>query len=145
MRYKIFGLLGLLALGAFAAGLAAASPASAQGYGYGAPVAVPIEAAAAPEVSVSMPLDLEPVGTVAVAGPGVNEAPAPANMPAGCSLYDSWCAYCGNHPGADLCLQTAAQPAGTTAAPLLPQDVQPDPSTALLAAGSGVPSIAAAQ
>jgi len=134
MRIKIFGLFGLLALGAVAAGLAAAAPASAQGYGYGLPVAVPIEAAAAP---VSLPLNFEPVGAIAVAGAGVNEAPAPANVPAGCSLYDSWCAYCGNHPGVDLCLQTPPQPAGTGIS-MPGQDTQPDSGTTLLAPAGGV-------
>jgi hypothetical protein len=111
------------------------------------PVAAPHRPAtstgAVPGATVSAPLDFESAGTATTAGPGGNGAPAPADRPAACSLYDSWCAYCGNHPDADLCWQVQGLgPSTGIASPA--QDGQPDSGTVLLAPPRGASSVAPA-
>jgi hypothetical protein len=124
MRYRLLGLLCLPALAALTLTWGRASTASAQMYGVGYPV-IPAIAAMAPGATVLVNGPTTPNVQLGVAGAGVNEAPVgSASVPSGCSQYDSWCTYCGDHPGADVCLRMPDPPTSTNiVAPV--QDVQP--------------------
>ena len=66
--------------------------------------------------ALNNPAWLIPAGAVAPK-PGANFAPAsqiaqPSGMSTAgnCDLYDSWCAYCVDHPSADVCADGEAGP-----------------------------------